>query len=64
MRKHSRHDDSREIAPDVLANKRGHARTLVQGDTLAVLQQKSFLLEQRQEPFALVQHLQDGKPAG
>ncbi|NTZ40864.1 N-acetylmuramidase family protein [Enterobacter sp. JMULE2] len=64
MRKHSRHDDSREIAPDVLANKHGHARTLVQGDTLAVLQQKSFLLEQRQEPFALVQHLQDGKPAG
>lgn len=64
MRKHSRHDDSREIAPDVLANKHGHARTLVQGDTLAVLQQKSFLLEQRPEPFALVQRLQDGKPAG
>ncbi|HFZ7992898.1 TPA: hypothetical protein ACIO79_003322 [Salmonella enterica subsp. diarizonae serovar -:z10:-] len=54
MRKHFRHDDSREIAPDVLANKHGHARTLVQGDTLAVLQQKSFLLEQRPEPFALV----------
>ncbi|WP_281075368.1 hypothetical protein [Klebsiella quasivariicola] len=64
MRKHSRHDDSREIAPDVLANKHGHARTLVQGDTLAVLQQKSFLLEQRPESFALVQRLQDGKPAG
>ena len=64
MRKHSRHDDSREIAPDVLANKHGHARTLMQGDTLAVLQQKSFLLEQQQEPFALVQRLQDGKPAG
>lgn len=64
MRKHFRHDDSREIAPDVLANKHGHARTLVQGDTLAVLQQKSFLLEQRPEPFALVQRLQDGKPAG
>ncbi|HEY2452895.1 MAG TPA: hypothetical protein VGI71_09780 [Scandinavium sp.] len=64
MRKHSRHDDSREIAPDVLANKHGHARTLTQGDTLAVLQQKSFLLEQRPEPFALVQRLQDGKPAG
>lgn len=64
MRKHSRHDDSREIAPDVLANKHGHARTLVQGDTLALLQQKSFLLEQRPEPFALVQRLQDGKPAG
>lgn len=64
MRKHFRHDDSREIAPDVLANKHGHARTLVQGDTLAVLQQKSFLLEQRTEPFALVQRLQDGKPAG
>ncbi|EAX5085318.1 hypothetical protein FDR10_04575, partial [Salmonella enterica] len=26
MRKHSRHDDSREIVPDVLANKHGHAR--------------------------------------
>lgn len=64
MRKHSRHDDSREIVPDVLANKHGHARTLVQGETLAVLQQKSFLLEQRPEPFALVQRLQDGKPAG
>lgn len=64
MRKHSRHDDSREIVPDVLANKHGHARTLTQGDTLAVLQQKSFLLEQRPEPFALVQRLQDGKPAG
>ncbi len=64
MRKHSRYDDSREIAPDVLENKHGHARTLVQGDTLAVLQQKSFLLEQRPEPFALVQRLQDGKPAG
>ncbi|AHY13305.1 MULTISPECIES: N-acetylmuramidase family protein [Citrobacter] len=64
MRKHSRHDDSREIAPDVLVNKHGHARTLVQGDTLALLQQKSFLLEQRPEPFALVQRLQDGKPAG
>ncbi|MDU7900057.1 MAG: hypothetical protein E7J26_02515 [Enterobacter hormaechei] len=62
MRKHSRHDDSREIVPDVLANKHGHARTLVQGETLAVLQQKSFLLEQRPEPFALVQRLQDGKP--
>lgn len=64
MRKHSRHDDSREIAPDVLATKHGHARTLMQGDTLAVLQQKSFLLEQQQEPFALVQRLLDGKPAG
>ncbi|MGK3195178.1 N-acetylmuramidase family protein [Enterobacter ludwigii] len=64
MRKHSRHDDSREIVPDVLANKHGHARTLMQGETLAVLQQKSFLLEQRPEPFALVQRFQDGKPAG
>lgn len=64
MRKYSRHDDSREIAPDVLANKHGHPRTLTQGDTLAVLQQKSFLQEQRPEPFALVQRLQDGKPAG
>ncbi|SUG36551.1 Phage-related lysozyme (muraminidase) [Salmonella enterica subsp. arizonae] len=64
MRKHSRHDDSREIVPDVLANKHGHARTLMQGETLTVLQQKSFLLEQRPEPFALVQRLQDGKPAG
>ncbi|WP_230354310.1 hypothetical protein [Lelliottia sp. WAP21] len=64
MRKHSRHDDNREIVPDVLANKHGHARTLVQGDTLAVLQQKSFLLEQQPEPFALVQRLQNGKPAG
>jgi predicted chitinase len=64
MRKHSRYDDSREIVPDVLANKHGHARTLMQGETLVVLQQKSFLLEQRPEPFALVQRLQDGKPAG
>ncbi|EBV9861122.1 hypothetical protein AUA58_00005, partial [Salmonella enterica subsp. arizonae serovar 18:z4,z23:-] len=32
MRKHSRHDDSREIVPDVLANKHGHARTLMQGE--------------------------------
>lgn len=64
MRKHSRHDDSREIVPDVMVNKYGHARTLMQGDTLAVLQQKSFLLEQQPEPFALVQCLQDGKPAG
>ncbi|EJS3275427.1 N-acetylmuramidase family protein [Salmonella enterica] len=64
MRKHSRHDDSREIVPDVLANKHCHARTLMQGETLTVLQQKSFLLEQRPEPFALVQRLQDGKPAG
>lgn len=64
MRKHSRHDESREIVPDVLINKHGHARTLMQGDTLAVLQQKSFLLEQRPEPFALVQRLRDGKPAG
>ena len=64
MRKYSRHDDSREIAPDVLANKHGHPRTLTQGDTLTVLQQRSFLLEQRPEPFALVQRLQDGKPAG
>ncbi|EKY3088673.1 N-acetylmuramidase family protein [Cronobacter dublinensis] len=64
MRKHSCHDDSREIVPDVLENKHGHARTLRQGDTLAVLQQKSFLLKQQPEPFALVQRLQDGKPAG
>lgn len=64
MRKHSRHDDSREIVPDELANKHGHARTLMQGETLTVLQQKSFLLEQRPEPFALVQRLQDGNPAG
>lgn len=64
MRKYSCHDDSREIAPDVLANKHGHPRTLTQGDTLAVLQQKSFLQEQQPEPFALVQRLQDGKPAG
>ena len=64
MRKYSRHDDSREIAPDVQANKHGHPKTLTQGDTLAVLQQRSFLLEQRPEPFALVQRLQNGKPAG
>lgn len=36
----------------------------MQGETLAVLQQKSFLLDQRLEPFALVQRLQNGKPAG
>lgn len=64
MRKHSRHDDNREIVPDVLANKHGNARTLMQGETLAMLQQKSFLLDQRLEPFALVQRLQNGKPAG
>ncbi|MEN4883872.1 N-acetylmuramidase family protein [Enterobacter ludwigii] len=64
MRKHSRHDDSREIVPDVLANKHGHARRLMQGETLVVLQQKSFLLEQQPEPFALVQRLLDSKPAG
>lgn len=64
MRRHSRHDDSREIAPDILTNKRGHARTLVQGEMLAVLQQKTFLLKQKPEPFALVQRLQAGKPAG
>lgn len=57
MRRHSRHDDSREIVPDVLANKHGHARTLMQGDTLAVLQQKSFLLERQPDPFALAQRL-------
>lgn len=50
--------------PDEQANKHDHPRTLTQGDTLAVLQQRSFLLEQRPEPFALVQRLQDGKPAG
>lgn len=64
MRKHSRHDDSREIVPDVLANKHGHARRLMQGETLVVLQQKSFLLEQQPEPFALVQRFLDSKPAG
>ncbi|ENZ4149134.1 glycoside hydrolase family 19 protein [Salmonella enterica] len=48
----------------MLANKHGNARTLMQGETLAVLQQKSFLLDQRLEPFALVQRLQNGKPAG
>ncbi|EGC7113126.1 N-acetylmuramidase family protein [Salmonella enterica] len=64
MRKHSRHDDNREIVPDVLANKHGNARTLMQGETLAVLQQKSFLLDQQPEPFALAQRLQNGKPAG
>ncbi|MEY8713629.1 pesticin C-terminus-like muramidase [Mangrovibacter phragmitis] len=64
MRKHSRYDDNRDIAPDVLANKHGVARMLKQGDTLAVLQQKTFLLERQPEPFALVQHLQSGKPAG
>lgn len=62
MRKHSGHDDNREIVPDVLANKHGNARTLMQGETLAVLQQKSFLLDQRLEPFALVQRLQNGNP--
>ena len=64
MRKHSRHDDSRETVPDVLTNKHGHARTLMQGDTLALLQQKSFLLERQPEPFALVQRLDAGKPSG
>ncbi|WP_314140202.1 hypothetical protein [Buttiauxella noackiae] len=64
MRKYSRHDDSRESVPDVLSNKHGHARTLIVGETLAVLQQKSFLLERQPEPFALVQRLEDGKPAG
>lgn len=64
MLKHSRHDDSREIVPDVLANKHGHARTLMQGEMLVQLQQKSFLLKQQPEPFALVQRFQDGKPVG
>lgn len=36
----------------------------MQGDTIAVLQQKSFLLERQPEPFALVQRLEEGKPAG
>lgn len=64
IRRHSRHDHSREIVPDVLANKQGHARTLKQGEILAVLQQKSFLLERQPEPFALVQRLEAGKPSG
>ncbi|MDI3451480.1 hypothetical protein QLG09_21835 [Enterobacter sp. V89_11] len=64
MRKYSRHDDSREIVPEVLTNKHGQRRTLMQGDTLAVLQQISFLMERQPEPFALVQRLQNGKPAG
>ncbi|WP_226863522.1 glycoside hydrolase family 19 protein [Enterobacter ludwigii] len=36
----------------------------MQGETLVVLQQKSFLLEQQPEPFALVQRFLDSKPAG
>ena len=64
IRRHSRHDHSREIVPDVLTNKHGHARTLKQGEILAVLQQKSFLLEGQPEPFALVQRLEAGKPSG
>lgn len=64
MRKHSRYDDSLENVPEVLVNKRGQERTLTKGETLSVLQQKSFLLKQLPEPFALVQRFQDGKPVG
>ncbi|MCE9993293.1 N-acetylmuramidase family protein [Enterobacter asburiae] len=64
MRKHSRYDDSLENIPEVLVNKRGQERTLTKGETLSVLQQKSFLLKQLPEPFALVQRFQDGKPVG
>lgn len=64
MRRYSRHDASRETVPDVLTDKRGHARTLTQGEILAVLQQRSFLLHKQPEPFALVQRLQSGKPVG
>src|SRR5690606_35494965 len=54
----------RESVPDVLANKQGQARRLKQDEILAVLQQKSFLLERQPEPFALVQRLEAGKPSG
>lgn len=64
MRCHSRHDDSRDIAPDALKNKHGHARTLMQGEILTVLQQKSFLLARKPAPFALVQRVQSGRPLG
>jgi hypothetical protein len=64
MRHHSRHDESREIVPDTLKNKYGHARTLMQGEMLVALKQASFKLEGQMEPFALVQYLKDGKPSG
>lgn len=64
MRRHSEGDEKREFAPDVITDKHGEALTLKRGESLAVLQKVTFTLQGFPEPFALVQHVKDGRPSG
>jgi hypothetical protein len=64
MRRHSDGDEKREFAPEVIKDKHGEALTLKRGESLAVLQKVTFTLEGFPEPFALVQHVKDGRSSG
>ncbi|WP_053094507.1 glycoside hydrolase family 19 protein [Yersinia mollaretii] len=64
LRQHSRGDNVRELAPDVIKNKHGLSQTLSRGDVLAMLHETSFTLKGKTEPFGLVQKITHGKPEG
>ncbi|PJE89049.1 hypothetical protein [Yersinia mollaretii] len=55
LRQHSRGDDVRELAPDVIKNKHGLSQTLSRGDVVAMLRESSFTLKGNPEPFGLMQ---------
>ncbi len=50
LRQHSRGDDVRELAPDVIKNKHGLSQTLSRGDVVAMLRESSFTLKGNPEP--------------
>lgn len=64
LRQHNSGDDDRELAPDVMTDKRGLAQTLSRGNVLAMLSESSFMLKGNSEPFGLMQKVTDGIPAG
>ncbi|WP_053094511.1 glycoside hydrolase family 19 protein [Yersinia mollaretii] len=63
-RRHSKGDDERELAPDVIKDKHGLPQALNRGSVLAMLHKTSFTLKGKTEPFGLVQKITHGKPEG
>lgn len=64
LRQHNNGDDDRELAPDVMTDKRGLAQTLSRGNVLAMLHESSFILKGNSELFGLMQKVTDGIPTG
>lgn len=64
MRRYRPGDECQERIPDVIKDRYGVPQVLKQGDMLAVLREAIFRLDNKAEPFGLMQKMTNGRPEG